>query len=56
MKLKALRAGTFPTGCHWMAGEVRVRKMPKGTILPDWLVEVKEKPKAAKKGDDAKKG
>ena len=53
MKLKATKSGSFPSGCHWVAGEVRDLDFEKKEI-PSWLVEVKAPKKpTAKKGAPA---
>ncbi|QDP65737.1 MAG: hypothetical protein GOVbin1773_32 [Prokaryotic dsDNA virus sp.] len=53
MKVKATKSGSFPSGCHWVAGEVRDLDFEKKEI-PSWLVEVKAPKKpTAKKGAPA---
>ena len=52
MKLKASRNGTWPAGCHWVAGEVRELKVAKDTEVPAWLAEVKAPAKKASKKAD----
>ena len=49
MRLKSTMNGTWPAGCHWVAGEVREIKVEKSAVIPEWLVEVKPPKKASKK-------
>lgn len=53
MKLKASRAGTWPDGCHWVAGEVRDLDVAKEADVPAWLKVVKAPAKKASKKADA---
>ena len=48
MIFKSEKAGTFPAGCHWAAGDVRKLDVKKGVDVPSWLVEVKAKAKSKK--------